>query len=75
MLSWLGAHSPLSSPLLSTEEWNRFQELVTLALTPLHVEVIVAVSVVSALLYWIQLPDMYDEAPYEPGTTTYEDHE
>ena len=72
LLSWLGAHSPLSSSLLSTEEWNRFQELVTLALTPLHVEVIVAVSVVSALLYWIQLPDMYDEAPYEPGTTTYD---
>ena len=49
-------------------EWH---DLASLALTPWHVEIVVVVTVMSSLLYWLQLPEHYDEAPYEPGTTTY----
>ena len=49
-------------------EWH---DLASLALTPWHVEIVVVVTVMSSLLYWLQLPEQYDQAPYEPGTTTY----
>ncbi|KAL7570674.1 hypothetical protein ACA910_014947 [Epithemia clementina (nom. ined.)] len=50
----------------------QLQDLLGLSLTPWHLEVIALVGATSTLLYWLQLPDMYDDAPYEPGTATYD---
>jgi len=47
------------------------EELLQLALTPWHVEAIAAFGFGSLLLWFITTPETFDEAPYEPGTTTY----
>ena len=46
-------------------------ELIQSALTPWHLAAIGAFGVGSSLLYFITTPEIFDEAPYAPGTTTY----
>jgi hypothetical protein len=47
-------------------------ELVQSLLTPWHLEAVAAFGLGSALLRFISSPEQFDEAPYLPGTTTYD---
>ncbi|CAJ1942966.1 unnamed protein product [Cylindrotheca closterium] len=46
-------------------------ELFHLATTAWHLEAILAFGIGSALLWFVTTPEKFDDAPYEPGTTTY----
>jgi hypothetical protein len=47
-------------------------ELVQSLLTPWHLEAVAAFGLGSALLRFVSSPEQFDEAPYLPGTTTYD---
>jgi hypothetical protein len=47
------------------------EELLQLAATPWHLEAIAAFGLGSVLLWFVTTPETFDDAPYEPGTTTY----
>ena len=47
-------------------------ELLKLAFTPWHVEAILAFSIGSFLYWFVTTPERFDEAPYEPGTESYD---
>lgn len=46
-------------------------EFFHLAATSWHLEAIAAFGVGSALLWFVTTPESFDDAPYEPGTSTY----
>ena len=47
-------------------------ELLKLALTPWHLESILAFGLGSFLLWFVTTPETFDDAPYEPGTESYD---
>ena len=47
-------------------------EILKLALTPWHLETILAFGLGSSLLWFVTTPETFDDAPYEPGTETYD---
>lgn len=73
------SESPLSLPsieslrsiLTSIESLQQNDKLLQLATTPWHFEAIAAFGLGSALLWFLTTPETFDDAPYEPGTSTY----
>jgi hypothetical protein len=53
------------------EKLQQQDQLWQLATTPWHLEAIAAFGLGSALLLFITTPETFDDAPYEPGTSTY----
>ena len=57
------------------ETWNAILEssqfLQPALTTPWHLEAIVAFGLGSLLLWFVSTPENFDDAPYEPGTSTY----
>ena len=64
--------------LASLQSWSSLAnqqqqlEIAKLALTPWHVETIMAFGLGSLLLWFVTTPETFDDAPYEPGTETYD---
>ena len=51
---------------------QRLQELFAAATTPYHLAVIGVFAVASSIMLFINSPDDYSDAPFEPGTNTYD---
>eukprot|EP00538_Stauroneis_constricta_P000412 CAMPEP_0119563014 /NCGR_PEP_ID=MMETSP1352-20130426/22222_1 /TAXON_ID=265584 /ORGANISM="Stauroneis constricta, Strain CCMP1120" /LENGTH=973 /DNA_ID=CAMNT_0007611537 /DNA_START=26 /DNA_END=2944 /DNA_ORIENTATION=- len=51
---------------------NQLNQLIAALATPWHLEAIAAFAIGSSFLWFITSPDAQDDAPYEPGTTTYD---
>lgn len=56
-----------SLPQLSNEQL----EILSLALTPWHVGIILILSFGSSLYWLVKSPEVFDDAPCEPGISTY----
>ena len=56
-----------SLPQLSNEQL----EILSLALTPWHVGIFLFLSFGSSLYWLVTSPEVFEDAPYEPGTSTY----
>ena len=60
------------SSLAAQQQQLQQLEIAKLALTPWHVETILAFGLGSLLLWFVTTPETFDDAPYEPGTETYD---
>jgi len=56
-----------SLPQLSNEQL----EILSLAITPWHVGIVLFLAFGSSLYWLVTSPEVFDDAPYEPGTSTY----